>query len=59
VDKRLPGDADHVAGDQDLAPVEVNVEPAQRAQLATPGAEHHGQTQEQAQLRILRHRRRQ
>src|SRR4029453_54698 len=44
VDKRLPGDADHVAGDQDLAAVKVDIGPAQGTQLAAPGAEHNGQT---------------
>ena len=53
VDQGLAGDAHDPAGDQDLALVQVHVRPAQRAQLAPAGAEHHSQPQEQAQLGIL------
>src|ERR671912_771078 len=45
VDQGLLGDADHVAGDQDLDPVKVDVGPAQRAQLAAAGTEHDGEAQ--------------
>jgi hypothetical protein len=39
-DQGLAGDAHDPARDQDLALVQVNVRPANRAQLATAGAEH-------------------
>jgi hypothetical protein len=43
--------------DQHLASSEVNIAPLEGDQLAASGAQHHGQAQEQAQLRILLHRR--
>jgi hypothetical protein len=48
VQERLTGEDDHAAGDQDVALLEVDVGPAQAAQLAAAGAQHHGQDQEQA-----------
>jgi hypothetical protein len=53
VDQGLLGDADHVAGDQHLAALEVDIRPAEAANLAPAGAKHHGQAQEQGQLRAL------
>jgi hypothetical protein len=50
-----PGEAGDLAADQDLAPIQVDVGPAQPAYLSPPGAEHHGQDQEQPQLRVLGH----
>ena len=50
-----PGTMITRAGDQDVALVEVDVGPAQAAQLAAPGTEHDGQDQEQAQLGVLGH----
>jgi hypothetical protein len=48
VDQRLPGDADHIAGDQHLATVEVDIRPAQAANLSPAGAEDDREPQEQA-----------
>ena len=46
VDESLPGHADHVPGDQHLPAIQVDIGPAQRAQLAAAGAKHDGQAQE-------------
>jgi hypothetical protein len=53
VDQGLAGDANGPTGDQDLALVQVQVRPANRAQLTTAGTEHDRQPQEQAQLPVL------
>jgi hypothetical protein len=57
VDQRLAGDPDHTAGDQHLTGREVDLAPLEGDQLAAAGAQNHGQAQEQAQLRVLVHRR--
>ena len=46
VDQGLPAHVDHPALQQDLAPIQVDVVPAQRAQLPAAGTEHHRQPQE-------------
>ncbi len=59
VDQRLTGHVHHAALKQDLAAVQVDVLPAQGAQLPASGTEHDRQAQEQPELGIAFQRGRQ
>src|SRR5215218_10605324 len=49
VDQRLPGNANDVAGNQDLTTIQVDIGPTKTDDLAATGAEHDGEAQEQPQ----------
>src|SRR5512133_436785 len=53
VDQRPACDADHAAGDEDLAVVQVDIAPLEAAELSPARTEDHGQAQEEAEFRIL------